>query len=151
MIDLLALAYIGFGVYRGRRCGLPVVLPSLVSWLVFFVTGCGLYKWTGRALFAAGRVTGVSLGVIGFLAVIVATYLFIRRFRIKIRDWAKQHFDAEQQKTTGGIAGGVRAFLLVALVLMVIAHAPLRFVPEGSLLGRGLIRFVLPVYDQTHN
>jgi len=153
-LDFAALAYIAFGVFRGRKRGLFKELPGALSVLIFFVTGCGLYRWTGRALAGMNHLAGQSLGVGSFIGLVMGVVMLVRHFRRQISGWVEQRFDQRTQKLGGGIAGGVRTFVFTAIVLLVLAHWPLhgltRPLAESTLLGRGLIKFVLPVYGQTH-
>ena len=77
-----------------------------------------------------------------------------KRIKRRIAKRAEQLCPESKRAVAGAIAGGIKAFLLSAIVLLICAHGPLkavtRWIPEGSLIGQGLIRFVLPVYDKTH-
>lgn len=153
LIDLLVAAYAGYGVWRGWRRGLPNELPRVVGITVFAVSGCGLFRWTNHALMETSRLAGQTTGGLGVIGIMVATWFLVRHFRAKIGDWAKQRYGKAER--VGAVAGGVRAVLLACVVLLVFAHWPLKFltrpVTEGSLLGRGLTRYVLPVYEKTHD
>jgi uncharacterized membrane protein required for colicin V production len=153
-LDFLTLGYIVFGIFMGRKRGLFRELPDALSVLIFFITGCGLYRWTGRALSEMNQLAGQSLGVGSFLGLVTGVFALVKHFRHQVSGWAERRFDERTQKLGGGIAGGVRTFTLVAVVLLVFAHWPLhgltRPLVKSSLLGRALIKFVLPVYGTTH-
>ena len=155
VLDIVAATYVFYCVRKGRKRHLSRELPSLVGWLVFFITGCGLYKWTGRALLEVNHLTRQSVGVISFLGMAFGTVMIVRRLRAHIGQWAEQKCVAETQKLAGAIAGGLRSFLIISIVLLTFAHWPLHFLTrpfaEGSLLGRSLVKFVLPVYEKTHD
>jgi len=154
LLDLLILAYIAYSVWRGRKRGIIVEAPGAVSVVVFFFSGWGLLKLVYRGLASASETTGQSAGLLTFVGLIIATLIIWRRIRRRIRGHAEKLCPEDKRQLAGGIASGVKAFLLAAIVLLVCAHGPLRgvtrWIAEGSLLGRGLIRFVLPVYGQNH-
>lgn len=83
-----------------------------------------------------------------------AAVAVVRSLRRRFQAWSERRYDAGQRRFGGAIFGGVRAFLLACVVLLVLAHWPLhaltRTVTESSLLGRSLTKWVLPVYEKTH-
>jgi uncharacterized membrane protein required for colicin V production len=153
VLDYAAFAYIAFGVVGGLKRGLFQELPAALGIVVFFVTGCGLYRWMGRTLAQMNRWTGQSLGVLSFIGLAGAVFVFVRGLRATVGGWAQRRF-AAHARWGGALVGGLRTFLFASVVLLVFAHWPLhaltRPLAEGSLLGRALIKFVLPVYGQTH-
>jgi uncharacterized membrane protein required for colicin V production len=155
MFDLGALAYIGFSVWRGRKHGLHRELPATLSILIFALTGTGLYRWAGRAVSEASMLTKQATGIVGFVGLAIGAILLVRQLKKRLRLWAEKRFIAEHQQLGGAIAGGVRSFVLVALLFLILAHWPLkgltRPLAESSLLGRVLIKMVLPVYDKTQS
>ena len=154
VVDLLALGWIVWGVYRGRKRGLGQELAGALSIGIFLVTGCGVYRWTGRVLGEAGKITGQTAGVVGFLSLVAGTVALVRALRSRLNKWSERRYDASQRRFGGAIFGAVRTFLLVCVALLVLAHWPLhpltRPVAESSLLGRCLTKWVLPVYERSH-
>jgi uncharacterized membrane protein required for colicin V production len=153
-LDFVVLAYITYGVIKGRRRGLVAELPSTVSLALFFLTGWGLFKIMYRGLAQASALAGQSVGILTFGGLVAASVALVRKMRSRLRWLAEKSADEHHQRIAGAIAGGVRAFLHASVVLLILAHWPLHFLTrplaQGSLLGRGLVRFVLPVYDKTH-
>ncbi len=154
ILDLLIVAFIAFSVWRGRKNGIIVEAPGAVSLAIFFFSGWGLLKLVYRGLSSTSEMVGHSVGLFTFVGLIAGTVVIWRRIRKRISGRAEQLCPESKRALAGGIAGGVKAFLLSSIILLVCAHGPLRavtrWIAEGSLLGRGLIRFVLPVYGQTH-
>ena len=150
LLDLLAVAFIAYCVWRGRKRGIIAEAPGTVSLAVFFFSGWGLLKVLYKGLAYSSAKIGLSVGVFTFLALVVATIFLWRKIRARIRWRAERWCPEAKRSLAGAIAGGVKAFLLSALVLLTLAHGPLRGFAAGSLLGRGLIYFVAPVYDKTH-
>ena len=153
VLDYVALGYVGFGILRGLKRGLFKELPAAVGIVVFFVTGCGLYRWTGGALAQTNRWLGQSLGVVSFFGLATAVIVLVRQLRAWIAAWAERRF-APHVHWGGAVVGGLRTFVFACVVLLVLIHWPLRGitrpVAQSSWLGRALTRFVLPVYDKTH-
>lgn len=154
MVDLLVLIWTGFAVWRGRRRGLTGEFPSAASATIFFVTGCGLFKWMYRGLSQASAVTHQSLGIFTFVGLLVAAVILWRKTQAHLTKLAGRYVTEQRQRLAGGIAGGVRAFVVCSTLLLILAHWPLhamtRWIVEGSFVGRGLIAFVLPIYGKTH-
>ena len=100
------------------------------------------------------HLTGQTLGAFGFVGLVASTVASVRYLRRRMRDWVERRYGVEQRKLGGMIVGAVRAFLLVCVALLVLAHWPLhsltRPFAEGSALGRCLTKWVLPVYEKTH-
>ena len=98
--------------------------------------------------------TGQTLNALGFAGLVVATVASVRYLRQRARDWVERRYDVAQRKLGGMMVGAGRAFLLVCVALLVLAHWPLhsltRPFAESSVLGRCLTKWVLPVYEKTH-
>ena len=154
MVDLLVLAHVTLALWRGRKRGFTVEFPSAASLVVFFLTGCGLFSWIHRGLARASEAIGHYLGVFTFFGLLVAAFVLWRRSHEYVVQLAGRWVPQSRQRLAGGIAGGVRAFVLDATLLLILAHWPLhamtRWIVEGSFVGRLLIHFVLPVYSHTH-
>ena len=152
LIDLLVVAGVGYGVWRGWHRGLPAELPRVLGLVVFGVSGTGLIRWTSQVLAETRHLTGQATGAVGTVGLMVGAWLLVRLFRTKIGDWAKQRWG--EAKGPGAIAGGLRTLLLACVALLILAHWPLhsltRPVTENSRLGRALLRYVLPEYVKTH-
>jgi uncharacterized membrane protein required for colicin V production len=154
IVDLYVLTHISLAAWRGRKRGLNVELPSAASTGIFFVTGCGLFKWLYRILSEVNTKAGQSLGIFTFVGLIVAAFVLYRKSKTQLATLASRYIPEDRQRLAGAIAGGVRAFLVISTLLLILAHWPLygttRWIAESSLLGRLLIRFILPVYAHTH-
>jgi uncharacterized membrane protein required for colicin V production len=154
-VDLLALAYIVFSVFRGRQRGFLIELPATISIVVFALTGTGLYRWGGRVVAEANMLTRQASGVLGFFGLVAAALVLVQQLKTRLQQWAEKRFIAEHQQLGGAMAGGVRSLVVAAVLLLILAHWPLkgltRPLAESSFFGRALIKLVLPVYDKTHS
>jgi uncharacterized membrane protein required for colicin V production len=154
IIDLLIAVYMAISVWRGRRRGLVKELPAAFSITVFALTGWGLFKIMWRGLSQAGTLTARSAPLLTFFGLVAGSIWLWRKMRDRVRWVAQKWPEQRQQRLGGGVAGGVRAFVLSATLLLILAHWPLhgmtRWITQSSILGRVLIRALLPVYDKTH-
>jgi uncharacterized membrane protein required for colicin V production len=154
IVDLLVLAHISFAVWRGQKRGLTVEFPSAASIGIFFVTGCGLFKWLYRILSDVSAKVGQSLGIFTFVGLIVAAFVLWWKSQAQLATFSGRYVTEDRQRVAGAIAGGMRAFLIDSTLLLILAHWPLhgmtRWIAESSFLGRLLIHFILPVYNHTH-
>ena len=154
MIDLLIVLYVAFSAWRGRKHGLIKELPGAISIVVFFFCGCGLFNIMYRGLSQASVALGQSVGVFTFVGLLVGSVALWRKFHTRVRWLAEKWPEERPQRIGGATAGGIRAFVVVATLLLVLAHWPLhgltRQIAESSFIGRGLIRLALPVYEKTH-
>jgi uncharacterized membrane protein required for colicin V production len=155
IVDLLVLAHVALATWRGRRRGLTVEFPSAASLAVFFVTGCGLFKWMYKILAEVNTRIGQSVGVLTFVGLLFGAYALWKKSKAHLAAGAGRICNDQHQRNAGAIAGGIRALLLDSTLLLILAHWPLhgltRWMAESSLLGRLLIRFILPVYAHTHS
>jgi uncharacterized membrane protein required for colicin V production len=154
IVDLLVLVYVTFTAWRGRKHGLAKELPGAFSITVFAVTGWGLFKIMFRGLSEAGTLTSHSAPLLTFTGLVAGSVYLWRKVNARVRWIAEKWPNEHTQRLGGGIAGGVRAFVLCATLLLILAHWPLHkmtcWIAESSMLGRALIKFVLPVYEKTH-
>lgn len=156
LIDLVALAYVIWGIFRGYRRGVAAELPSVVGWGVSLFTGSGIYRWTMRGFAQLSDVAGQSFGAAGFVIVLVGSYFLIRQLRRHIRTWAEKRVNEESlQKKLGAAAGGFRALLLSSFLILFLGLLPVGPLREpftkDSFVGRVLNTVVMPVYEATHH
>lgn len=153
LLDIAVAAYVVYGAMKGRKRGIAEELPQLIALLIFVLTGCGLFKWAKKLISGVHQLTGQALGVLSFVAIAVGAFLIARKFRAAIKNWVEQKTPAEEsRKQSGMIVGGFRALVIGAAIVVFIGLLPLgalgRPFSSGSFLGRNLIRFVVPVYDE---
>jgi uncharacterized membrane protein required for colicin V production len=155
-IDLLVPAYVVYGAIRGRQRGLPRELPKAFGTILSFLSGYGVYRWTGKLLSQASQLAGQTTGGLGFIGIVIAVIVLVRHFRTRIRQWAEAKCpDAAAQKKAGMIAGLIRTLTLSSTIILFMSIAPVGPLrapfKEGSLIGRTLNRWVLPVYETSHH
>ena len=155
LLDIAAVAYIVRSALRGMRRGLAQELPGALSGTIALVTGAGLLGWSERLASEASHLAGQVTGGVSFGGVLVGTFLLWRYAQRRIREWAEHKFSERGIRTTGGlVAGAYRSFMLAALVILFISVLPLGPLKKpfttGSLLGRNLNHYLLPVYKSSH-
>lgn len=150
LLDLLVIAFVFYGVRRGRKRGLYVEIPGAVSAVLFFLTGWGLFKIMYRGVAAADKWIGLSLGIFTFLLVGFISFKLWMKVRGRIRERAEKNIDPRHKETGGAIAGGVWAFTWACILILILAKTFLNFAVRGSFLSDFLIAYVLPVYEKTH-
>lgn len=156
VIDLLVPAYVVYGAIKGRQRGFSRELPKAFGSTLAFVSGFGIYRWTGKLLSEASHLTGQTSGGLTFLAVVIGAITLVRHFPARIRQWAETKYpDETVQKKAGMVAGLIRTLMLSSTVILFMNLAPVGPLREpftkGSLIGRTLNRWVLPVYEASHH
>lgn len=155
VVDLMVLALLAWGVRQGWRRGVRPTVPGAVSVMVFFFSGVGLFSVIRRGLGEVSAWAGQSLGVFTFVGLLVATYLVWRRFHERLAELAEGVVVQRWQRPVGAVAGGLRMFFWAAIVVIVMAHGPVRFltrgVVTGTWFGEGVLKVFAPVYQRAHN
>ena len=142
LFDLATLLYVAYGVRKGRKRGFSGELPGFLCVILFMVTGSGLLHWTGKLLGEANHLTSRYVKGVGGGVILMAAFFLMKHFKGQIRSWADGHIHEGWRENGGMGLGGMRC-LLVAIVLMVfMAHGPLRGLVGGSWLGRPVTWFV---------
>src|SRR5260221_183254 len=155
LADLVAAGYLTWGVLKGRRRGLSVDLPRLVSVALAFVTGAGLFRWSAHVLGEMNKLGGQVVGVLGWSACLAGSFYAVRWFRTRAGERIANRYPVETlQKRGGMIAGFLRTFFISTMVTLILLHTPLAFLVGNSVMGRNVVKIVQPVYhitDKPHN
>jgi len=142
LFDLAVLLYVVYGIWKGRKRGFSGETPGFLCVVLFMVTGSGLLHWTNKLLNEANHLTSRFVKGVGGMVILTASFLLMKHFKGQIRGWADACVREEWKVKGGMIVGGLRC-LLVAIVLMVfMAHGPLRSLVAGSWVGRPVTWFV---------
>ncbi|MCG3147656.1 MAG: hypothetical protein PCFJNLEI_01096 [Verrucomicrobiae bacterium] len=149
LLDFLAAAYLAFGVWRGRKRGIIKEAPGTVSLLVLFFSGWGLMKSLYRGLLFSSEMVGHSVGVFTFIGLVIATVVLWRKIRARIRMRAERLCPEVYRSRAGAVAGGVKALVFAAIMLLILAKGPFRGLAQGSGLGSAVIWMMLPAQPAT--
>jgi uncharacterized membrane protein required for colicin V production len=155
LADILVAGYLIYGTIRGRARGFSRELPKVVSVVLAFTTGFGLYRLSERVMAGLAQMAGQTSGAVSFVAVAIGAFFLMRQFRGRIRDWmAKRYPDENLQRRAGAVTGFIRTATVSAFVFAFISFLPVGFIKrpftEGSLFGRTVVRLVRPVYERSH-
>ena len=119
-IDILVATYLGWAFYRGRRRGLRAETARIVGLLLTlaFLLGFGLMSLVGNSLSALANYLLQHRGIVVSVLVLLSTVLIVVLFRIRLRRQQKSSRSSEELPAYGGVAGMVRALLLVIITLL---------------------------------
>jgi hypothetical protein len=135
VIDIVVVAGLGLGFFRGRKRGLGLELYKLVNIGIPVLAGCGLYTLAGSVVRLIPGLGGEGSGLLGFVGVFAGTFFVLRTVRKRLRVYLAEKF-GEASRTAAGLVGTTRAGVLLLGLLTGIQLSPARFVAEGSLFGR---------------
>lgn len=146
LADFAAAGYLAWGGLKGRRRGLSVELPRLVSVSLALVTGAGLTRWADHALGEFDKLTGQVAGALGWGGCLVGAFYLAREFRARMGRWILDQWPEETLERRAGIlAGFLRTLVISTIITLFFLHTPLAFLVRNSVLG-SLARIVAPVY-----
>ena len=119
-IDILVATYLGWAFYRGRRRGLRAETARIVGLLLTlaFLLGLGLFSLVKNGLAALADTLLQHRGIAVSVLVLLSTVLIVVLFRIRLRRQQRSSRANEELPAYGGMAGVVRALLLVIIVLL---------------------------------
>jgi uncharacterized membrane protein required for colicin V production len=146
LADYTAAGYLAWGGLKGRRRGLSVELPRLISVTLALLTGAGLTRWADHALVEFDKLAGHVASVLGWGGSLVGAFYLARQLRARMGRWITDHWPEETMERRAGMAAGfLRTLVISTIITLFFLHTPLAFVVRDSVLG-GLARVVQPVY-----
>jgi uncharacterized membrane protein required for colicin V production len=147
--NFVAAGYLAWGGFKGRRRGLAVELPRLVSVTLALVTGAGLTRWANHALGEIDKLTGQIAGALGWGGALVGAFYLARQLRGWMGRWIMSQLPEESAEKRAGMAAGLLRTLVIGLIVtLFLLHTPLAFLVRDSAMG-SLARVVQPVYHIT--
>ena len=119
-LDLLVATYLGWAFYRGRRRGLRAETARIVGLMLTlaFLLGFGLLSLVGNGLAALADNLLQRRGIVVTVLIVLAAVLSVVLFRIRLRRQQKSPRSSQERPAYGGMAGVVRALLLVTIILL---------------------------------
>jgi len=146
-VDSFAAGYLAWGATKGRRRGLSAELPRLAGVTLALVSGTGLLHWTERAIGEFNKISGQIAGVLGWGGGLAGSFYFERQFRERIRRYIDTRWaDEALQKRAGMAAGFLRTFFISSMIVLFLLHTHFAFLVRDSMMGRGFVKIVRPVY-----
>ena len=119
-IDILVATYLGWAFYRGRRRGLRAETARIVGLVLTlaFLLGLGLFSLVKNGLAALADTLLQQRGIVVTVLVLLSAVLAVVLFHIRLRRRQKGPRSSEERPAYGGMAGVVRALLLVTIILL---------------------------------
>jgi uncharacterized membrane protein required for colicin V production len=149
LVNFVAAGYLAWGGLKGRRRGLAIELPRLLSVTLAFVTGAGLSLWADHALSEVDKLTGQIVGALGWGGTLVGAFYLARQLRARMGQWILDQLPEETAEKRAGMAAGLFRTLVISLIItLFLLHTPLAFLVRDSVMG-GLARVFQPVYHIT--
>ena len=143
-LDMIVGSYLLWGFYQGRRRGLRNEGVGIISLLIVlaFLLGFGLFKLVGNSLATLADSVSQTRGIVISVLLMVATLAVVIFIRKKLRRQQAIVTPAGEPSLYGGIAGLLRAMLMLTVSLTVLGL----FLPdflEHALLGDSLLAQLL--------
>lgn len=124
-LDLILLAVIGLGIWRGMSTGATRQVVGAVGLVVAFWVGAVLMEPAGHLVVESVGLSPRIAPVAGFIVVfsgVLAALAGVTHFARKALDSLRMGF---VDKGLGGILGGIRAALVLSVLLLVLGGAAL--------------------------
>ncbi len=149
LANFVAAGYLAWGGLKGRRRGLAVELPRLLSVTLALVTGAGLTLWADHVLAEFNKVIGHLASALGWGGSLVGAFYLARQLRARMGRWIMDRLPEESvEKRAGMAAGFLRTLVISTIITLFLLHTPLAFLVRDSMMG-GVAKSVQPVYHIT--
>lgn len=137
-IDLLVVAYLAWGVFKGLRRRLGRELEALIKLLLLlaWLWGFGAFQWLRDTLDGLIQASPVSPGMLGSLLVIIASFYLLYLLRERLAENIDKRLSNTASSLSGAIAGLLRTTAWSAALLLLLEKLP--WIGEGvqqSLFG----------------
>jgi uncharacterized membrane protein required for colicin V production len=121
-LDMIVGGYLVWGFYQGRRRGLRGEGVRIISLLIVltFLLGFGLFKLVGNGLATLADSVSQTRGIVISVLLMVTTLVVVIIIRKKLQHQRAGVRPAGEPTLYGGIAGLLRAMLLLGVALTVL-------------------------------
>ena len=143
-LDMIVGGYLVWGFYQGRRRGLRGEAVRIISLLIVltFLLGFGLFKLVGNSLATLADSVSQTRGIVISVLLMLTTLAVVIIIRKKLRHQQASVRPAGEPSLYGGIAGLLRAMLMLGVALTILGLVLPDFL-EQALLGNSLLAQVL--------
>lgn len=143
-LDVIVAGYLVWGLYQGQRRGLRGEGIRIISLLIVltFLLGFGLFRIVGNSLAAVADSFSQTRGIVLSVLLMVATLVVVLSIRKALRQQRASARPAGEPPFYGGIAGLLRATLVLGVTLVIAGLLLPDFLTQ-ALLGDSLLSRVL--------
>jgi uncharacterized membrane protein required for colicin V production len=126
MIDLLVLAYLAWGLFKGLRRGLGHELEALIKLLLLlaWLWGFGAFSWLRDTLDGLVQASPLSASMLGSLLVMLLSLLLLHLLRARLARAIDQRLSTTVSRLLGGITGVLRSGAWASALLLLAEKLP---------------------------
>jgi len=126
MIDLLVLAYLAWGLFKGLRRHLGRELEALIKLvlLLAWFWGFGAFSWLRNTLDGLVQASPLSPGMLGSLLVILFSFFLLYLLRERLAGAIDQRLSKTGSRLLGGFAGVLRTAAWATALLLLAEKLP---------------------------
>ena len=150
LVDVVAGAYLLWGLVRGLRRGLSRELARLITMVVAVGAGWKLYRPLGEKIGEVTRLTAEGSALMGFALTLLVAGGAMVGLRWILRNLAEFKFKGWLERAGGAVAGLLRCGLVAGAVIALCSLCPIgpvrRAFGEASVLGSAITTHLLPAY-----
>src|SRR5436190_2030157 len=96
LFDVLVVAYVAYGAWKGWRRGLGRELSALLAVALFVLTGWGMAHWIRGAVETVGHYTGQSIHGVSLIVLLVGSFILAGKVRGRVRRWVETRWPVER-------------------------------------------------------
>jgi uncharacterized membrane protein required for colicin V production len=150
-IDLILTGLFAFGILRGVRHGLSGELAGLSGLAAGLAAGWYYHGPLGAYLAETTRLDGTEALLASFILVLFGGLLLMAGVSLLLRQVMELTFKGPLEYVGGGLAGGARYAVLLAIVVLAVSRlapeATRRPVQQDSVIARQALALLNPWYD----
>ena len=124
--DLLVIAYLAWGLFKGlrRRVGRELAALIKLVLLLAWLWGFGAFKWLRGTLDGLAQASPVSPGMVGSLLILGATFYLLYLLKERLADTIEAQLSKTTARTWGGVCGLLRTAAWSAALLLLAEKLP---------------------------
>lgn len=126
MIDLLIIAYLIWGLFKGLRRRLGRELEALIKLvlLLAWMWGFGAFSWLRDTLNGLVQASPLSASMLGSLLVILLSFLLLHLLRERLAGALERRLSTTGSRLLGGLVGLLRSAAWAGALLLLAEKLP---------------------------